>query len=69
MSFGDFGLESIATKKKENKPSDLEMLYYLFWRKGITLKEINELPIPYIFGILRTFTYVKNEEEKALNKK
>jgi len=50
------------------KPSNLSMIYYLFWEKGISLKEFNELPIPYILDVVNTYTHIKNEEEKAMKR-
>lgn len=60
-------LDSISTKNV-NKPSDLEFVYYLFFDKGISLKEFNELPIPYILSILKTHNFVTEQERKALEK-
>jgi len=53
---------------KKDSPSDLAFIYYLFWDRGISLKEFNELPIPYITQILETYAYVKQQEEKEMNK-
>ena len=50
------------------KPTDVEFIYYLFWEKGISWEEFNNLPLPYIFAIIKCHTYVKNEEEKAYKK-
>jgi len=55
-------------KKGNDKPTDLEFIYYLFWEKGTSLKEFNSLPLPYIFKILKVFSYIKTEEEKAYKK-
>jgi hypothetical protein len=66
--FGSDFFEEVVSSKKNNKPSNLEMVYYLFWDKGISLTEFNELPLPYIFGILKTFTYIKEEEKKEMDK-
>lgn len=54
----------------ENKyvPSTIEFIHYLFWDKGISLIEFNKLPIPYIISVLKSFTYVKEEEAKAYKK-
>lgn len=60
-------LDSIFEDKSE-VPSDIEFIYYIFFDKGITLKEFNELPIPYILKILKVHHYVKKEEEKAYKK-
>lgn len=63
------GLDSLNEFNKSNEPSFMEFVYYLFWDKGISLKEFNELPIPYIIGIISTHKHVKKEEEKAYKKK
>jgi hypothetical protein len=55
-------------EKKTKKPSRVELTQYLFWEKGITLREFEELPIPYILSILRTHIYIKEKEEKELAK-
>ena len=65
--FGSDFFEEVSSKKN-TKPSNLEMVYYLFWEKGISFTEFNELPLPYIFGILRTFNYIKEEEKKEMDK-
>lgn len=54
--------------KDKNEPSDLEGIYFLFFDKGISLKEFNELPIPYIMSILKVNKYVKDKESEALKK-
>ncbi len=61
----DSALESIVPS---NKPDNLDFIYYLFWRKGIDINRMAELPLPYIFNILKTHSYVKLEEEKALKR-
>lgn len=50
-------------------PSNLEMIYFTFFEKGISYNEFNELPIPYILGILRTKTYLIKLEEKEMKRK
>ena len=60
-------LEKLAINYK-NKPTDLEFIYYWFWRKDMGLKEFNLLPLPYIFGIINTYTYMKQLEEKEMKK-
>ena len=61
-------LNSLEKFNSSNKPSNLDMVYYIFWEKGISLTEFNELPIPYIMSIVSTYTYLKEEEEKAYKK-
>ena len=66
--FGDFGLDTIAPKKDES-PSEMETIWYLFWRKGIDLTSFNTLPIPYIMSMLKTYSYYKEKEAEAAKKK
>jgi hypothetical protein len=61
-------LSSLDEEVRLSKPSFLDTVYYLFWEKGIPYSEFNDLPLPYIFSILRTFNYVKEEEQKAIKK-
>lgn len=63
-----FGTDILDTIVKNKKPSNIDMIYYLFWDKGISYEEFRKLPIPYIIRILKTFSYVKEEEEKAYKK-
>jgi len=60
-------LDSISTEKSR-KPSNIDMIYYLFWEKGIDYNKFKDLPIPYIFRIIHTHNWVKQEEEKAYKK-
>jgi len=55
--------------EKNSKPNDLEMIYYLFWDKGISQAEFNQLDIPYIFSMLKCFKYVKDKEQQELKRK
>lgn len=61
-------LEELATRKKF-VPTPLDNIYYAFWDKGITLKELEELPIPYIIRTMNTLTYFKEKEAEAYKKK
>ena len=56
------------TKSISDKPTNLDMIYYLFWEKGIDYNAFNELPLPYIFTILKTHSYIKEEEKKEMDK-
>jgi hypothetical protein len=62
-------LPGLSEFNKTRTPSSLEVVYFLFWEKGISLKELEELPIPYIVSIVNTYTYVKDLEAKAAKKK
>jgi hypothetical protein len=61
-------LSGLDEEFKSSKPTFIDTVYYLFWDKGISLAEFNELPTPYILSVLRTLNYVKEEEQKALRK-
>ena len=50
------------------EPSFIGQVHYLFWKKGISLKEFEELPIPYIFDILAVRNHIKEKEEKEMKK-
>lgn len=63
----DFGLSELAPKKYDI-PTTLEQIHYLFFTYGISLVEFNKLPIPYILSIVRTHTYIKEQEAKDLKK-
>lgn len=64
----DFGLDRIAPKKN-NEPTILNSIYYLFFRKGIDFNDFNKLPIPYIVDVLDTYSYYKEKEAEAMKKK
>lgn len=55
-------------KSHESKPSTTEMIRYIFWKKGIGFHEFNSYPLPYIFSIVSTYSYIKDKEDKELNK-
>jgi hypothetical protein len=59
------GLDSLTN---EDKPSNLDMIYYLFWDKGISKTDFDELPLPYIMSILKTHSYIKEQEAKEMKK-
>ena len=59
------GLDSLSEAVTEDEePSYMDLLYYLFWKRGIGLEEFNRTPIPYIQGICRTYYYIKEKEVK-----
>jgi hypothetical protein len=68
MGFGTEFLDEITSKGSSGKPSNIDMIYYLFWEKGIDYDRFKNLPIPYIFKIIQTHNWVKSEEEKAYKK-
>ena len=65
------GLDSLEHFNKESEskePTSLEMIYYLFWERGMSLKEIEELPLPYIFSVLKAHIFIKEKEAEELKK-
>lgn len=61
-------LDKLEDHVRNKRPNELQSILYLFWEKGISLNEFNELPIPYILTILNVHGYIKKEEEKAYKK-
>jgi hypothetical protein len=62
-------LSSISKKKNTNEPSYIDIVYYVLAKEfGLSIKDICELPIPYIVSLLSTHHYVKELEEKELSK-
>ena len=63
------GLNSLDVfKEKKFSPSDIDIIHYIFWEKGIDLNAFNELPIPYIVKTINTDNYFKSKEEAAYKK-
>ena len=57
---------SSLSKKKEVRPSDLQLTYYILAKEfGFSIKDLEDLPITYIIGLLNSHNYIKKEEEKA----
>jgi hypothetical protein len=46
------------------KPSNLDYIYYLFWKRGIDFNAFNELPIPYVLLIMNCHNHELKEKEK-----
>jgi len=67
MGFGTEFLDKL-TSKSSGKPSNMDVIYYLFWEKGIDYNRFKDLPIPYILKIIKTNNWVKKEEENAYKK-
>lgn len=55
-------------QEKSETPSGVSFIYYILLEKGLSLKDICELPCPYLLDIISTYAYIKNEEEKEMNK-
>ena len=64
VDFNDF----VAPQYKTDIPNNMDMIYYIFWEKGIDYNKFIKLPIPYILRILKSHNWVKKEEEKAYKK-
>jgi len=58
----------VAEEYRTTIPTTAESIYYLFWEKGIGYNQFKDLPLPYIFKIIKTHNWVKSEEEKAQKK-
>ena len=54
--------------EKNTKPSNLEYIYYIFWKKGISYDEFNKLPVPYIFMIMKCYMYEIEQKKKDAEK-
>jgi len=64
----NLGLLSKAFASKESTeftPSDIQDVYYLFFKKGIDFNTFVTLPIPYIIEIIGTNYYYKKLENDA----
>lgn len=68
----DFDLDDLVTGNPDD-PSNIDTIYYLFWEKGIDYNRFKDLPLPYIFKILKVHSWIKEKErqeyEKAKRKK
>lgn len=63
------GLDELGSLSRDSKqPPGIHIIYYIFMEKGITLTELEKLPIPYILAMLNVWSYLKKEEEKAYKK-
>ncbi len=62
------GLDKLDSVVKSKKPDPVSVILYLFWDKGISWKEFQELPVPYIMSVMKTHSYKIKEEEKELKK-
>jgi hypothetical protein len=54
--------------KVSKNPTDVEMVFYLFWDKGIGFEEFCDYPIPYVMSIIKSLNYVKDLERKEFEK-
>lgn len=53
---------------KAEKPTDLELTFYFLNEQGLSLKDLDDLPLPYIFGLMRAKAYVDRKEMEARKK-
>ena len=54
---------------KNDIPSDLSFIYYILVTEcSISLKDMQDIPIPYLLSLIDTHQYLKKEEEKAHKK-
>lgn len=60
-------LDKLTTEHK-TKPGEVNLIWYLFWDKGISYNDFAELPIPYILSIIQTHQYVQKQQEKEFKK-
>lgn len=51
----------------EDTPSDIELLWHHFFERGVSLREFEELPIPYIFSMLRAAEYRRKQREDNID--
>ena len=49
-------------------PLDHEVVWWAFWDKGISYEQVEALPLPYIFSILKVNQYVTEQQEKEMKK-
>lgn len=67
MNFGQHLLNQIVEKKSDT-PSQLDFIHYIFFDKGISLKEFEDLPIPYILSMVKTQMHLKEKELEEIEK-
>lgn len=61
---------SSINKKNKNKPSSMDVIHHVLAAEyNITLDKIILLPIPYLMSLLKTYYYIKEQEDKSLKKK
>ena len=64
------GFLNDVSKGDDTGPSNLSFLYHLFASEfSMTLKDIQELPMPYLMNLVETQQYLKKEEENWIGMK
>ena len=61
-------LDSLQSLVEENKPTNLEAIYFLFFEQGIGFNEFKKLPLPYIMSMLKVNSYKIEQEIRAQKK-
>lgn len=54
------GLDDIALLVNDDekfKPTNLDIIYYLFFKHGVTVKDMDKLPIPYIMRMVQMYLW------------
>jgi len=55
--------------RKKDLPSNLDTTYYILLKEfKLSLKDIIELPVPYLDGILKTHSYYVKKEQAELKR-
>ena len=62
-------LDDFFEPDKSKIPSDYEKTLFFFLEKGVDYNTFMELPIPYIFSMLKTNSFYVEEERKRSKKK
>lgn len=60
-------LAGLATDNKD-KPDNIDYIFYTFLEMGVPYDQVCNQPIPYLLAMLKTHSYIKNEELKAHKK-
>ena len=55
-------------RDKSSDLTEMERIFYSLNEQGLTLKDLDELPLPYIFGLMRVHTEYKKKEADAYKK-
>jgi hypothetical protein len=62
------GFDKLDKLVNKTKASPVNNILFLFWERGIDYNAFSELPLPYIFQMIKVFMHVKEEEAKAMKK-
>lgn len=65
-----FSLKTLDEQfNKSREPEFWEMVIFSFWEKGISYQEFSETPLPIIFSIMSTFSFVEDKRAKEMKKR